>query len=46
MVVIPGIKTEGQAREAVRSLSFDLDSTCVETLEEKVAYIKKMQAGR
>jgi aryl-alcohol dehydrogenase-like predicted oxidoreductase len=43
MVVIPGIKTEGQAREAIRSMEFDLDADHIGTLEEKVAYIKTIQ---
>lgn len=44
MVAIPGIKTEGQAREAIRALDWMLSKEVLETLDEKSDYIAKQRA--
>jgi aryl-alcohol dehydrogenase-like predicted oxidoreductase len=43
VVAIPGIKNEGQAREAVRALNWAMSRDIVETLDEKSDYIVRQQ---
>lgn len=43
MVAIPGIKTEGQAREAVRALDWTLSRELIETLDEKSDFIARQR---
>lgn len=44
IVPIPGVKTEGQARDVVRALNFSLDQDVVEVLTEKSDYILAQRA--
>jgi aryl-alcohol dehydrogenase-like predicted oxidoreductase len=44
LVAIPGIKNEGQAREAVRALNWAMSRDIVETLDEKSDYIVRQKS--
>lgn len=45
VVPLPGVKTEGHARDVVSALDLELDKDITSLLEEKSDYVLKMKAG-